>query len=226
MKGLKIILLCLLLLPFANVRTQQERTTYYAIGFWTAAHSKMITYATITFFQGRVVSAQIISKDQFIYSALGHWPSPANPERIDLFAQHGVDNVFLLKNHICPQADSCARDSNCVDFFCPDSNPCKVSAYYAYPFEELWKIRFYEHPYDFDRPGWSQGQYWPSIYQKEFLRREYGLNNISTDYIYGDSLFKLLRDVQDPSWIVSYRTASSDTSGINNTVETDSTASP
>lgn len=205
---------------------QSERSTYYAIGFWTAAHSQMITYATVTIFQDKIIGARIISKDQFIYSALGHWPNAANPDRINLFEKHGVDNVFLLKNHICPEADSCARDSTCGELlFCPDSNPCKVSSYYAYPFDELWKIKFYEHPYDFDRPGWSQGQYWPSIYQKEFLRQEYGLNNISTDYIYGDTLFKLLKDVQDPSWIVSYRTASSDTSGTTSTVQADTTSS-
>src|SRR5690606_21447776 len=123
----------------------------------------------------------------FIYGALGHWPSPANRERENMFLKHGVDSCFLLYNELN-----------------------KIAGYYAKPFDLLWKIRFYEHPFEFDQPGWSQGQFWPSLYQKDFLRREYGLNNIQTDYLYGDSLFKLLRDVQNSAWIQEYRFAARD----------------
>ena len=183
----------------SSAYSQEKQTTYFAIGFFTAAHSQMITYAYVTMYRGMVMGAQIVSKDNFIYGALGHWPSPANRDRQNLFEYYGVDSCFLLYNELN-----------------------KVIGYYAKPFDVLWKIKFYEHPYDFDRPGWSQGQYWPSLYQKNFLRKEYGLNNIQTDYIYGDSLFKLLRDVQNTSWIIEYRTASRDTSG---TVNVDTTTS-
>ncbi|MEX1002662.1 MAG: hypothetical protein WDZ35_11150 [Crocinitomicaceae bacterium] len=161
---------------------------HFAIGFFTSGHSQMITYAMITVYKGQIISAEVVRKDRFIYTALGHWPHPINPDRENLFEKHGVDSCFLLKNE-----------------------QGKVVGYYAKPFQHLWKVRFYEHPYAYDSQGWSQGQYTPSIAQKEFLRREYGVRNILTEYIYGDSLFKLLRDVQSPAWISRYKTASQDT---------------
>jgi hypothetical protein len=84
----------------------------------------------------------------------------------------------------------------------------------------LWKIRFYEHPMQFDTEGWSQGQMKPSLYQNDFLYKEYGVRNVLTQYFYGDTLFKLLRDVQDPAWIESYRFASP----IDSTASSDTTA--
>ncbi|MBD3638748.1 MAG: hypothetical protein HUJ25_15450 [Crocinitomicaceae bacterium] len=188
MKKKFIILLIILLGIPAKLLPQEQRKIHFAIGFFTGAHSQMITYAFVTTFRGKIVGSQIVRKDRFIYTALGHWPHNINPNRENLFEKFGVDSCFLVVN---------------------ERN--KVVGYYAKPFDELWKIRFYEHPYEFDRPGWSQGQYVPSIYQKEFLKREYGLNNILTDYIYGDSLFKLLRNVQNPGWVVQYKTASRDT---------------
>lgn len=184
----KHILLTMLIFMSGALHAQNLHKTYFAIGLFTGAHSKMITFAFVKTTNGKVTGAEVIRKDRFIYSALGHWPHPANLKRENLFQKFGVDSCFLLKN---------------------ERN--KVVGYYAPVFDELWKIRFYEHPYDFDQPGWSQGQFKPSIYQKEFLAKEYGVQNILTDYIYGDSLFKLLRDVQNPTWVSLYKTASRDT---------------
>ncbi|MBK9193083.1 MAG: hypothetical protein IPM77_17175 [Crocinitomicaceae bacterium] len=88
----------------------------------------------------------------------------------------------------------------------------KIVGYYNKPFWDLWKIRFYENPIQFDMRGWSQGQYKPSVYQMKILKESYGINNVLTDYFYGDSLYKLLRDVQNPVWVESYKFAEADTS--------------
>jgi len=186
--SIKHIILFAGLLFSIQLTAQPLHKTYFAIGLFTGAHSNMITFAFVKTTNGKFSGAEIVRKDRFIYTALGHWPHAANLKRENLFEKYGVDSCFLLKN---------------------GSN--KVIGYYAPVFDELWKIRFYEHPYDFDQPGWSQGQYKPSIYQKEFLKKEYGVENVLTDYIYGDSLFKLLRDVQNPTWVSMYKTASRDT---------------
>jgi hypothetical protein len=188
MKRLSFILFVTLLFGGMKAYAQPIHKTYFAIGLFTGQNSQLITFAFIKTLNGKVTGAEIVRKDRFIYSALGHWPSLANVKRENLFEKYQVDSCLLLKS---------------------ESN--KVLGYYAPVFNELWKLKFYEHPFQFDTPGWSQGQYKPSLYQKEFLQKEYGVRNVLTDYIYGDSLFKLLRDVQSPSWIDEYRSVSKDT---------------
>lgn len=161
---------------------------YFAVGLFTSAHSQLLTYAIVTFRDGVCTGAQVLSEQQFMYQAMGYYPSLANPEKINLFEKNGVDSCFLLHN---------------------DLN--KICGYYAKPFTLLWKLRFYEHPMLFDSPGWSQGQYKPSKYQMKILTEEYGVGNVLTDYFYGDSLYKILRDVQDAAWIESYKYAVPDT---------------
>lgn len=113
---------------------------------------------------------------------MGYWPSLVNPNRENLFEKNGIDSCFLLYN---------------------DWN--KVDGWYAKPFKELWKLRFYESPFVYDQMGWSQGQYRPSVPQTTILRNEYGVNNVMNEYFYGDTLFKLLRNIQDPSWVSAYK---------------------
>ena len=188
MNRIKLIGLLIVMSVACNTYAQPIRKTYFGIGLFTSANSSLITFAYIYTTNGKVTGAEVIRRDRFVYTALGHWPHPANLDRENLFEKFGVDSVFLLKS---------------------ESN--KILGYYAPVFEQLWKIKFYEHPFEFDTPGWSQGQYKPSLYQKEFLKKEYGIDNILSEYIYGDSLFKLLRDVQNPLWIEQYRFVTKDT---------------
>jgi hypothetical protein len=123
-----------------------------------------------------------------MYCALGHWPSLVNTQRADLFLNNNVDSCFLVYDEYG-----------------------KVNGYYCKPFLDLWKIRFYEHPSIYDAKGWSKGQYKPSRAQMQYLQKNYGIKNILTEYIYGDSLYKLLRDIQDPNWIDLYRYVEEDT---------------
>ncbi|MBK9591250.1 MAG: hypothetical protein IPO32_07035 [Crocinitomicaceae bacterium] len=171
------------------------KKTCFGIGLFTSAHSQLITYAIITLRDSTITGALIVTEQQFMYQAMGYYPSLANMKRENLFQKYGVDSCFLVSDELD-----------------------NIIGYYAKPFYDLWKIRFYEHPMYFDTEGWSQGQMKPSRYQSDFLYKEYGVSNVLTQYFYGDTLFKLLRDVQDPAWIESYRfaapvdsTASSDT---------------
>lgn len=165
------------------------KQTVFGIGLFTSSHSQLVTYAIVTLRNGVPIGAQVVSEQQFMYQAMGYYPSIANLSKENLFEKHGVDSCFLLYNEYS-----------------------KIVGYYAKPFQDLWKIRFYEHPFLFDTPGWSQGRIKPSLYQTQFIYEQYGVKNILTDYFYGDTLYKLLRDVQNPEWIINYKFASADSS--------------
>ncbi len=188
MRSLLTIILIGFFIPFSVAQTTGKKN-YFAVGLFAGAHSSLITYAVVSYRDGLFLGAQVLTEQQFMYQALGYYPSIANINKENLFAKNGVDSCFLIKN---------------------DLN--KIMGYYNKPFWDLWKIRFYENPIQFDMRGWSQGQYKPSVYQMKILKESYGINNVLTDYFYGDSLYKLLRDVQNPVWVESYKFAEADTS--------------
>ena len=183
-----IIITFLILTSVSSYGQQNQKKTYFAIGLFTGAHSSLVTYAFVTYYGDKFVGSEVVRKDRFMYSIMGYWPCKANPDKINLLEAYGVDSCFLIENQFG-----------------------KISGYYSPIFEELWKIRFYEHPMIWDTRGWSQGQYIPSRFQKDFLYEHYGIRNILTEYIYGETMFQLLRDMQNPKWVLEYRFAAPDT---------------
>lgn len=162
--------------------TQSVKTYHYAIGVIPSANSQLLSYAILTEIDGKIVGSQIIREQSFMYSIMGYWPNKANPNKENLLEKYGVDSCYLYKNY---------------------SN--KISGFYAKPISEMWKLRYNQHPILYDvESGWSQEKYKPSPAQSKFLYKNYGVGNIKTDYFYGDSLFKILKDVQDPAWRVTY----------------------
>lgn len=186
LKLIHISILGLLLLS-SSAFGQTGKQSHLAVGIFVGAHSSVLTYAFVSTRDGKIVGAQVVREDMFFYSALGHWPSFVNPKRENLFEKNGIDSCFLIKDDLD-----------------------KIVSYYCRPFQELWKIRFNEHPVQYDLIGWSHGKYKPSQKQMEYLKTEYGIHNILTEYIYGDSLFKLLRDVRSPAWIDNYKSLAKD----------------
>ena len=167
----------------AAVGGNYGKRTVLAVGLFTGAHSSVPTYAFINISGEHITGAQVVTEQRFMYVAMGYWPSPnVNPKKENLFAKNNVDSCFLIMNEYD-----------------------KIDGYYAKPFYNLWKIRFYESPYVYETRGWSQGRIKPSLYQSQFIEKNYGVNNVLTEYFYGDSLFKLLRDVQDNSWVNTYK---------------------
>jgi hypothetical protein len=182
---LRIINILIFLFATQNLSlasTNNGKNYYFAVGVFFGPNSQIITYAVITKINGNIVGTQIMREQRFMYYILGYWPTPANPERLNLLNINGVDSCFLTSNY---------------------SN--KINGYYVKPFYNLWKIRYKSHPIAYDlENGWSQEYYKPSSAQIKFLYENYGIGDIKTQYIYGDSLFKLLRDIQSPDWIVKY----------------------
>jgi len=73
-------------------------------------------------------------------------------------------------------------------------------------FEQLWKIRYSEYPYQVQEtmpPGWAGKMSCPSDAQWNFLKQNYGYGSLN-DFIFGDNLWKFLKDVQDPAWAAQY----------------------
>ena len=167
-----------------NCQADYSKKHFFAVGIFVGAHSQLITYAIITKSGGHVIGSQILREQRFMYYIMGYWPTTANPNKVNLLEQNGVDSCFLTANY---------------------SN--KINGYYIKPFYNLWKIRYKIHPVAYDvSSGWSQEYYKPSPAQAKFLNQSYGLRDIKTQYIYGDSLYKLLRDIQNPDWIIRYST--------------------
>ena len=73
-------------------------------------------------------------------------------------------------------------------------------------FDDLWKVRYSEFPYQTDHtmpPGWAGKDACPSDAQWNFLKQNYGYESLN-GYIFGDNLWKFLKDVQDPAWAAQY----------------------
>jgi hypothetical protein len=114
--------------------------------------------------------------------ASGHWPSIYNPNRIDYFEQNNLlcgvlKDSFTLKDY-----------SYCI------------------PIDSLWKLHYERHPIDITNgEGWSNKQFNPSLKQELFLYQNYNIRKIDGDYFKDTNLWKILKDVTNPTWIENYR---------------------
>lgn len=71
-------------------------------------------------------------------------------------------------------------------------------------FENLWKLRYSEYPYEGSKEkGWSGLDFAPSDAQWSFLKRNYNYSSLS-QFLYGDDMWKLVKDSQDPDWQNQY----------------------
>lgn len=71
-------------------------------------------------------------------------------------------------------------------------------------FENLWKLRYAEYPYDGnEEKGWAGRDYAPSEAQWEFLKRNYNYSKMD-QFLYGEDMWRLVKDSQDPDWQNQY----------------------
>ncbi len=125
---------------------------------------------------------KIISENEFIKVASGHWPSIYNPTRRNFFAEHNfmcgvLKDSFTLKEYT-----------------------------YCVPLDSLWKIHFQKNPLDATKgAGWSNRQFNPSLNQEYYISKNYGVNHIDTEYFLDSNMWKILGDVQDKKWIENYK---------------------
>ena len=71
-------------------------------------------------------------------------------------------------------------------------------------FDNLWKLRYAEYPYDgSNEKGWAGRDFIPSESQWSFLNRNYHYKQIY-QFLYGEDMWKLIKDCQDPDWQNQY----------------------
>jgi hypothetical protein len=95
------------------------------------------------------------------------------------------------------------------------ANPQKVNFFEKFEIknpniiDDLWRLRYKEYPYftsEKMEPGWSTNDsipFLPTEAQMQILNK-FGLERMS-DYIMGDDAFKLLKLMEQPEWINSYK---------------------
>lgn len=132
---------------------------------------------------GRVLTQKrIVDRDTFVKFVSGYWPSIYNPDRVNLFKEHGIDcNVF--KDEASKQVSV-----TCI------------------PLDSLWKIRFATYPFQHNsEPGWSNKYHKPSPGQEIYLYERYGVGHIDGDYFLDTSFWLLMQDIMDSTWIANYK---------------------
>lgn len=125
---------------------------------------------------------KILTTDDFVRIASGYWPSIYNPTRENLF----------MKNKI-----PCGMYNDSINL-----KPFPV----CIPVDSLWKLRFSDFPFNTSSErGWSGNLTKPSDKQALYLRDNYHVDNVDMNYFLDTNFWKILRDVQDSSWIANYK---------------------
>ncbi len=158
------------------------KQTHLAVGLMVSTNSDLLTFAFLSTRGDQIVSVQNVNRQVFMYTAMGYYPGIVNLKRENLFTKNDVDSCFLVKD----------------DYD-------RIYNYYAPAIDSLWKLRYKEHPLAYDQYGWSSESYKPAYNQMVYLDSVYGIKNVLTDYIYGENLYRLLRDITRSDWISHYK---------------------
>lgn len=143
-------------------------------------HTDPVSHSIVTIYQGKVHSIRHLSRRDFILIATGAMQSPFNPESKNLLALQGIDRCGYRIDSVSQKVRT---DCQCID--------------------DLWRLRYNKHPLTNNGEGWSRGEGMPDASQMAMLQ-PFGIQKMH-DLIYGDPLFALLRAVNDPQWVASYR---------------------
>ena len=181
-----VFIFVLLVLPNGHGERSPALANYtFGVSLTTGLNNQIFTLFTVKEFEGRVIQADPMTREQFVLQAQGVVPSKANPNKENLFRKYEVDLCL-------PQSE------DTVGKYVSD---CPV-------FDNLWKLRFWDYPYrlvEGQHPGkgWAEKREAPSPRQM-LLLTDYGILHLS-DIARGESAFRLLHDVGDSSWVDNYR---------------------
>lgn len=175
-------LLFFVIISFGYKTNNASKKHHFAVGIIMGPNSQLLTYSMVTTLNKKIIGSQPMTEQRFMYYIMGNWPCIANPKRENLLEKNGVDSCFLTVNY---------------------SN--KINGYIIPPFKNLWRVRYKLHPLSHKAPkGWSQEYYKPSQRQAKYIYDTYGVANVKTNVFFGDSLYKILKDIQNPDWVTLY----------------------
>lgn len=159
-------------------------TWTFGVGLMTGPSSQPFSLFLVQELDQRIVHAEPISRGAFVAQVQGAIASKANPNAENLFRKYDVS--------------ACVHPYDST-FIVPDCSP----------FDQLWKLRFWEYPYkvrdgSHAQKGWAEKPMMPSERQMAILG-SYGILNYSVDLARGPDAFRLLHDVTDTLWVDRYR---------------------
>jgi hypothetical protein len=125
---------------------------------------------------------RFLTRTEFLYYASGMRYSIYNPQRINYFARYGIKS--------CAYKDSVYLTDVLI----------------GGPVDSLWKLKFSSYPYrgNYEK-GWSSEHHQPSQGQNAFLMDTYLMDLSVGGCVVDTNVWRLLRDIQDPKWVESYR---------------------
>jgi hypothetical protein len=125
---------------------------------------------------------RFLTRKEFLYYASGMRYSVYNPERINYFARYGIKS-YAFKDSVY-----------------------MTDVLIGGPVDSLWKLKFSSYPYrgNYEK-GWSSEHYQPSQSQNAFLLDTYSMDLSVGGCVVDTNVWRLLRDIQDPKWVESYR---------------------
>jgi len=158
-----------------------ENINYYTFGVRIIPNGASIGQFFIIYAPNNTIqNTSPISKDEFIRFSLGMDVSKPNPDKENLFRKNGIQDWRTI--------------------------------------EQIWKVRYAKYPYGSrildttilasDSLGWTNNfinPFMPTSEQMDILN-QYGLQSIN-GYVYGNNLFRLLKDMEDSAWISRYKQA-------------------
>ena len=192
-------LLCLVAILFLQF-SQTKSKSHLGITLMPHYSESLITFNLVDERDGKITKCQTIAQRNFLLMAAGEMRCNANPELLNFFKKESIP--------LCT-----------IDYNAPFRNysiDCIL-------LDRIWKVRYPAHPKDLraeETPskdsttsildhipdslkGWASGKLNPSSGQLSMLNT-YGLYQTS-DVIYGDSLWRFLKDICDPKWVEVYK---------------------
>lgn len=147
----------------------------------------MLNYAIVIRNGDKIFKTQSLTEQSFMMQITGRMNSPANPKMKNLLKENVLDTCDCIMDNLYK----------------------KYLGYNCEPFRLLWKIRYKYDPQNHhlkeypEYQGWAYEFYSPGMNQGEYLKKRYHINSLN-DYIIGENLFLLLKDVQDSVWVNDY----------------------
>ncbi|MFI5202989.1 MAG: hypothetical protein ACHQF2_00725 [Flavobacteriales bacterium] len=168
---------------------EQLATHHFAIRIYPQGNF-LVTTAIVTVQNKKVVKQEVLNRDQFVLMMSGVYRSKANPKSTDVFKEHGIYTCESIVDTLT---------NKLVSIKCP-------------LLDDIWKVRYkldirkknYFYGQNVPKEGWANTDFFPSKTQYEYLIKTYGADGCY-EFIWGDNLFKFLKDAADTSWQNKYK---------------------
>lgn len=168
-------------------------TTYHlAFSLQPSVNTQNMTFAVVGENNGRIVNKRFISLESFVLIASGQQQSGANPNNENLFDKYDISEGRYKWKY--------------------DDIKDKYDSVEVLFLEDSWVLKYKRNPQcpggcipspGMKTEGWAQYNFRPSWPQLQILQ-QYGVIYID-DFFYGENMFKLLHDMEDPQWIQNYQ---------------------